>query len=248
MPRGKKRQPQRKNGWQEPLWNLVNRKSGTCEFRRSSWMVTCQRGFWDIWNTDNKKNEIRYFGGWRQDCRLRPFRVCTRPAWGQLVWQRVHRRGVHGEFLRAVQGTARGDGENRHPGAVHGRPEKVRLHQGLRSPFLLLLRSLPVSHGPTGIFLFIAVVFPSCCLLVYRYLANMSSRYLHSLTYHYSNNISCYNIRSLVYHYPKNVSCQYLHGLTCHNPSNIGENPGLPPDCHLLCLLLALTIHVYIWL
>ncbi len=107
-------------------------------------------------------------------------------------------------------------------------------------------RSLPVSHGPTGIFLFIAVVFPSCCLLVYRYLANMSSRYLHSLTYHYSNNISCYNIRSLVYHYPKNVSCQYLHGLTCHNPSNIGENPGLPPDCHLLCLLLALTIHVYI--
>ena len=118
--------------------------------------------------------------------------------------------------------------------------------QGLRSPFLLLLRSLPVSHGPTGIFLFIAVVFPSCCLLVYRYLANMSSRYLHSLTYHYSNNISCYNIRSLVYHYPKNVSCQYLHGLTCHNPSNIGENPGLPPDCHLLCLLLALTIHVYI--
>ena len=106
MPRGKKRQPQRKNGWQEPLWNLVNRKSGTCEFRRSSRMVTCQRGFWDIWNTDNKKNEIRYFGGWRQDCRLRPFRVCTRPAWGQLVWQRVHRRGVHGEFLRAVQGTA----------------------------------------------------------------------------------------------------------------------------------------------
>lgn len=113
-------------------------------------------------------------------------------------------------------------------------------------PVPLLLRSLPVSHGPTGIFLFIAVVFPSCCLLVYRYLANMSSRYLHSLTYHYSNNISCYNIRSLVYHYPKNVSCQYLHGLTCHNPSNIGENPGLPPDCHLLCLLLALTIHVYI--
>lgn len=44
-----------KNGWQEPLWNLVNRKSGTCEFRRSSRMVTCQRGFWDIWNTDNKK-------------------------------------------------------------------------------------------------------------------------------------------------------------------------------------------------
>ena len=35
--------------------NQVNRKSGTCEFRRSSRMVTCQRGFWDIWNTDNKK-------------------------------------------------------------------------------------------------------------------------------------------------------------------------------------------------
>ena len=162
-------------------------------------------------------NRHIYFSGWRQDCRLRPFRVCTHPAWRQLVWQRMHRRGVHSEFLRTVQGTARGDGENRHPGAVHGRPEKVRLHQGLRSPFLLLLRSLPVSHGPTGIFLFIAVVFPSCCLLVYRYLANMSAR-------------------------------QYLHGLTCHNPSNIGENPGLPPDCHLLCLLLALTIHVYIWL
>ena len=156
MPRGKKRQPQRKNGWQEPLWNLVNRKSGTCEFRRSSRMVTCQRGFWDIWNTDNKKNEIRYFGGWRQDCRLRPFRVCTRPAWGQLVWQRVHRRGVHGEFLRAVQGTARGDGEDRHAGAFHGRPEKVRLHQGLNSPFLYYYTPcrFGVASLPVGIFLF----------------------------------------------------------------------------------------------
>ena len=46
------------------------------------------------------------------------------------------------------------------------------------------------------------------CLLVYRYLTNMSSCYLHSLTYHYSNNISRHNIRSLVCHY--NVSCQYL--------------------------------------
>ena len=156
MPRGKKRQPQRKNGWQEPLWNLVNRKSGTCEFRRSSRMVTCQRGFWDIWNTDNKKNEIRYFGGWWQDCRLRPFRVCTRPAWGQLVWQRVHRRGVHGEFLRAVQGTARGDGEDRHAGAFHGRPEKVRLHQGLNSPFLYFYTPcrFGVASLPVGIFLF----------------------------------------------------------------------------------------------
>ena len=55
MPQGKKRQPRRKNGRQERLRNQVNRKSGTCEFRRSSRMVTCQRGFWDIWNTDNKK-------------------------------------------------------------------------------------------------------------------------------------------------------------------------------------------------
>ncbi|KAA4698746.1 hypothetical protein DWX56_12595 [Parabacteroides merdae] len=77
-----------------------------------------------------------------------------------------------------------------------------------------MLRSLPVSHGSVGIFLFIAVVFPFCCLLVYRYLTNMSSCYLHSLTY--------------------------------HNPGNIGENPYFPPDCHLSCLLPALTIHVYI--
>ena len=54
MPQGKKRQPQIKNGWQERLRNQVNRKSGTCEFRRSSRMEICQRGFWDIWNTDNK--------------------------------------------------------------------------------------------------------------------------------------------------------------------------------------------------
>ena len=60
MPRGKKRQPRRKNGRQERLRNQVNRKSGTCEFRRSSRMVTCQRGFWDIWNTDNKKRDQVY--------------------------------------------------------------------------------------------------------------------------------------------------------------------------------------------
>ena len=164
MPRGKKRQPQRKNGWQEPLWNLVNRKSGTCEFRRSSRMVTCQRGFWDIWNTDNKKNEIRYFGGWRQDCRLRPFRVCTRPAWGQLVWQRVHRRGVHGEFLRAVQGTARGDGEDRHARTLHGGPEKIRWHQGLRS--LLLYYRIPTSFDRWGFFFFHGIGCPP--YLVFR--------------------------------------------------------------------------------
>ena len=41
-----------------------------------------------------------------------------------------------GKFLRSVQGTARGDGEDRHAGAFHGRPEKVRLHHGLRNPLL----------------------------------------------------------------------------------------------------------------
>ena len=42
----------------------------------------------------------------------------------------------------------------RHAGAFHGRPEKVRLHQGLREPVPLLLRSLPVHSSPVGIFFF----------------------------------------------------------------------------------------------
>ncbi len=50
--------------------------------------------------------------------------------------------------------TARGDGEDRHAGAFHGRPEKVRLHKGLREPVPLLLRSLPVHSSPVGIFFF----------------------------------------------------------------------------------------------
>ena len=44
--------------------------------------------------------------------------------------------------------------EDRHAGAFHGRPEKVRLHQGLREPVPLLLRSLPVHSSPVGIFFF----------------------------------------------------------------------------------------------
>ena len=226
MPRGKKRQPQRKNGWQEPLWNLVNRKSGTCEFRRSSRMVTCQRGFWDIWNTDNKKNEIKYFGGWRQDCRLRLFRVCTRPAWGQLVWQRVHRRGVHGEFLRAVQGTARGDGEDRHAGAFHGRPEKVRLHQGLRGPFLYCYVPCRFIHLRWGFFSFFTVSDLRRILF--------SGGWFHDLLPQ-----SFFSLFILL-----STDCRTF----THNPGNIGKNPGLSPDCHLSYLLPALTIYVYIWL
>ena len=46
--------------WQIPtnnrlFGNQINRKSGTCEFRQSSRMVICQRGFWNNWNTDKEK-------------------------------------------------------------------------------------------------------------------------------------------------------------------------------------------------
>ena len=62
----------------------------------------------------------------------------------------------------------------------------------------------------------------------------------------HSNDIIYHNIRNLVCHYPDNAVCQYLHDLIYHNPGNIGENPDLPPDSRLSCLLPVLTIHVYI--
>ena len=88
-------------------------------------------------------------------------------ASGPSEFVRVLREGswfdsgcTDGEYMVNFSGRYRelhgGDGEDRHAGAFHGRPEKVRLHQGLNSPFLYYYTPcrFGVASLPVGIFLF----------------------------------------------------------------------------------------------
>ena len=51
-----------KNGRQERLRNQVNRKSGTCEFRRSSRMVTCQKEAFETFEIPIIKKRDQVYG------------------------------------------------------------------------------------------------------------------------------------------------------------------------------------------
>ena len=119
---------------------------------------------------------------------------------------------------------ARGDGEDRHAGAFHGRPEKVRLHQGLRGPFLYCYVPCRFIHLRWGFFSFFTVSDLRRILF--------SGGWFHDLLPQ-----SFFSLFILL-----STDCRTF----THNPGNIGKNPGLSPDCHLSYLLPALTIYVYI--